>query len=115
MCWKNGTLAETLVGSKEREATKEKVLSLTPSPVDQDPHYSGSSPQWNTHYNKRNKTTSGSAARNKRRNSTSRLTIIDGDSILKHLQGHNLSRPHSKVQVFLAAPQLTWLITSGLL
>lgn len=40
-------------GSKEREATKEKVLSLTPSPVDPDPHYSGSSSQWNTHYNKK--------------------------------------------------------------
>ena len=86
-------------GSKEREATKEKVLSLTPSPVDPDPHYSGSSSQWNTHYTKTNKTTSGSAAQNKRRNSMSKLTVMDGDSILKHLQGHNLSRPHSKVQV----------------
>ena len=48
--------------------------------------------------------TSGRAAQNKRRNSTSKLTVIDGDSILKHLQGHNFSRPHSKVHVFLAAP-----------
>lgn len=54
MCWENRTLTETLIGSKESEATKEKVISLTPSPVDPDPHYSGSSSQWNTHYGKRN-------------------------------------------------------------
>lgn len=82
---------------------KIKKRKITPSAVHPDPHYSGSSSQWNTHYNKRNTMTSGRAAQNKRRNSTSKLTVIDGDSILKHLQGHNFSRPHSKVHVFLAA------------
>ena len=48
--------------------------------------------------------TSGRAAQNRRRNSTSKLTVIDGDSILEHPQGHNFSHPHSKVHVFLAAP-----------
>lgn len=98
---KRKILLEKITKITPRKIKKRKI---TPSAVHPDPHYSGSSSQWNTHYNKRNTMTSGRAAQNKRRNSTSKLTVIDGDSILKHLQGHNFSRPHSKVHVFLAAP-----------